>query len=113
MADAVAPFFQNNQEDIEEAMRRFTPRPPRPVIDTRTLIRSMGDVVLGYESRLREDTRTWTCSKDIRRKRRQKKLNRMVRDRAHAKMILRAAKDERALKERRAAAKTARLARKH
>lgn len=110
---SVDPFFQNNQEDIEEAMRRFAPKPPRPVIDTRMLIRSMGDVVLGYESRLREDSRTWTTAKDIRRRRRQKKRNLEIRNRAHAKMILHAAKEAHELKERREAAKVARLTRKH
>jgi hypothetical protein len=87
---SVDPFFQNNQEDIEEAMRRFAPKPPRPVLDTRTLFRSMGEVVLQYEARLREDTRTWTNSGDVRRKRVQKKLNRAVRERAHKKMLAQA-----------------------
>ncbi len=103
---AVDPFFQNNQEDIEEAMRRFAPKPPRPVIDTRTLFRSIGDVVLQYEARLREDSRAWTNSSDIRRKRAQKKLNRTVRERAHKKMLAQAKRDEADHKQRVAAAKT-------
>jgi hypothetical protein len=102
---SVDPFFQNNQEDIEEAMRRFTPRPPRPVIDTRTLFRSMGDAVLAYEARLREDTRTWTNSSNIRRKRAQKKLNRTVRERAHKKMLAQAKRDAADHKQRAVAAK--------
>jgi hypothetical protein len=101
---SVDPFFQNNQEDIEEAMRRFAPKPPRPILDTRTLFRSMGDVVLQYESRLREDPRTWTNSSDVRRKRTQRKTNRMIRERAHKKML------EHAAKTASEAAKTQRLA---